>query len=86
MGNGNRINSVIEAESRARELGGPEPEVPDSADQEAERKAVGATWLIGGLAVIAAGWWLGGPGVAAIVFACLAVLVLIDRWVRSRFT
>jgi hypothetical protein len=85
-GAGNRINSLIEAQRRARELGSPAD--PDAAEEQTERTAQRATWVIGGLAVTGGTWLVAGPGAAAVMFAALALCVLavwwIAAWLRGR--
>jgi|SRR5579885_2145814 len=73
-GSGSGINSVIEAEQRARELGSP-PQ-PDAADERAERAARRAAWVIAGIATIGGAWLVAGPGAAAVTFGALTVGVL----------
>jgi len=76
-GSGSGINSVIEAEFRARELGGPAH--TDAAEEQTERTAQRAAWVVAGLAVIGGTWLVAGPGAAAIMFAAL-VLSVVAGW------
>ena len=66
-GSGSGINSVVEAEFRARELGGQND--PDAAEDHAELMARRAAWLVGAIGVIGAAWWIAGLGAAAVLTA-----------------
>jgi hypothetical protein len=81
-GSGSGINSVIEAERRARELGG--QEFPDAADEHAELMTRRATLVLGAIGVIGGTWWVAGLGAAAIVSAALALGVLVTWRIAAR--
>ena len=79
---GSGINSVIEAERRARELAGQQS--PDAADEHAERMTRRATLIVGATAVIGAIWWIAGVEAAAIVFAVFALAGLVTWSIAMR--
>lgn len=81
-GSGSGINSVIEAERRARELGGQKS--PDAADDRAELMARRATLVLGAIAVIGATWAVFGLGAAAIVSAVMVLGVLVTWQIATR--
>ena len=81
-GSGSGINSVIEAEFRARELGG--PKYPDAADERAELMTRRATLVLGAIAVIGGTWWVFGLGAAAIVFAAVALGMLVTWRIAAK--
>ena len=80
-GSGSGINSVIEAEFRARELGG--PKYPDAVQDDAELMARRAGWIVGAIGVIGAAWWMAGIGAAAVLaviaFGGLAAWLIVMR-------
>lgn len=81
-GGGDPINSVIEAQARARELGSPWS--PDAAEEEAEAKSRRAGWVVAGLVLVGATWFVAGLSAAATVFGVIAAAVLAAWWIRSR--
>ncbi|HZQ48805.1 MAG TPA: hypothetical protein VFB69_00680 [Candidatus Dormibacteraeota bacterium] len=81
-GGGSGINSVIEAEFRARDLGA--PRTPDAADERAEFMVGRVTLGLGMIGAIAVSWLFFGLGAAAVVTAALAVIVLIAWSVAKR--
>ncbi len=80
-GSGSGINSVIEAEFRARELGA--PRTPDASDERAELIAGRVTLGLCMIGAIGATWLLFGLGAAAVT-AALVVAVLIMWGVAMR--
>ena len=81
-GSGSGINSVVEAEIRARELGAPRQ--PDAAHEEAEAKSQRAMLVIGALAVVGLTWLFAGIAYAAIAFGVIAAVIAAAWWLRSR--